>query len=70
MKPNTLAPVASPCVNWCEINPGNGFCRGCCRTLEEITIWSSANELEKLAICHQLPERKAQYDAHQNPGLD
>ncbi|CAN1517239.1 COG3313 Predicted Fe-S protein [Burkholderiaceae bacterium] len=70
MKLNTLASIASPCINWCEINPSNGFCRGCFRTLEEIAIWSSANEVEKLAICHQLPERKAQDIAYQNHGLD
>ena len=70
MKLNTLASIASPCINWCDINPSNVFCRGCFRTLEEIAIWSSANEVEKLAICHQLSERKAQDIAYQNHGLD
>ena len=70
MKLNTLASIASPCINWCEINPSNGFCRGCFRTLEEISIWSSANEVEKISICHQLPERKDQEIAYQNHGLD
>ncbi|MCE7504765.1 DUF1289 domain-containing protein [Polynucleobacter sp. IMCC30063] len=59
MKLNPIAPIASPCINWCEINPDNGFCRGCYRTLEEIAAWSSANETERQLICLRLPERKA-----------
>ena len=59
MKLNCVTPIASPCVNCCEINPANGFCRGCFRTLEEIAAWSSANETEKKRICLRLPERKA-----------
>ena len=59
MKMHRATPIASPCINWCEMNPANGFCRGCFRTLEEIAAWSSANETERQRICLRLPERKA-----------
>ena len=52
--------VPSPCVNWCEINPENQFCRGCYRTLTEIAEWSDLSDLEKLEVLSKLPSRKPQ----------
>jgi len=53
-----LTTVPSPCINWCEINPTNGFCRGCYRTLAEIAQWSELPESDKLKVCVQLDERR------------
>nr|WP_245640577.1 DUF1289 domain-containing protein [Polynucleobacter sinensis] len=50
--------VPSPCVNWCEINPNDGYCRGCYRTLIEIASWSELSDLDKLAIWDKLEARK------------
>ncbi|HUN91380.1 MAG TPA: DUF1289 domain-containing protein, partial [Burkholderiaceae bacterium] len=38
------APVASPCVNVCHIEPGTGCCEGCLRTLDEIAGWISYSD--------------------------
>ena len=31
--------VASPCISVCEMDRGDGLCRGCFRTLDEIAAW-------------------------------
>ncbi|MBU3564916.1 DUF1289 domain-containing protein [Polynucleobacter sp. MWH-HuK1] len=54
----TTAP--SPCINWCDINPENGYCRGCYRTLNEIADWSDMTNSEKLEVWAQLSIRKPQ----------
>jgi predicted Fe-S protein YdhL (DUF1289 family) len=56
----TLTIVPSPCINWCDINPENGYCRGCYRTLNEIAGWSALSNTEKLAIWGELKVRKPQ----------
>ena len=33
--------VASPCIQICIIEPSDGLCVGCARTLDEIAGWSS-----------------------------
>jgi predicted Fe-S protein YdhL (DUF1289 family) len=55
-----LTTVPSPCINWCDINPENGYCRGCYRTLTEIADWSDLTNPEKLEVWTQLPSRKPQ----------
>nr|WP_251368107.1 DUF1289 domain-containing protein [Polynucleobacter asymbioticus] len=55
-----LTTVPSPCINWCDINPENGFCRGCYRTLSEIANWSELANSEKLEVWEKLEARKPQ----------
>jgi len=55
-----LTTVPSPCNNYCEIDPENGFCRGCYRTLTEIASWASLTDLEKLEVYAHLSERRPQ----------
>ena len=56
----TLTTVPSPCINWCDINPENGYCRGCYRTLNEIANWSELSDPEKLEVWSELTKRKPQ----------
>jgi predicted Fe-S protein YdhL (DUF1289 family) len=42
------------------MNPENGYCRGCYRTLTEIANWSGLTDSEKRLICEQLVARKPQ----------
>nr|WP_256205797.1 DUF1289 domain-containing protein [Polynucleobacter asymbioticus] len=56
----TLTSVPSPCINLCDMNPENGYCRGCYRTLNEIADWSDLSNMEKLAVWSQLSKRKPQ----------
>jgi len=36
----TNAGPASPCINICSLDE-QGYCRGCCRSRDEIAEWSS-----------------------------
>jgi predicted Fe-S protein YdhL (DUF1289 family) len=42
------------------MNPENGYCRGCYRTLTEIADWSELSNMEKLEVLSQLQARKPQ----------
>ncbi|MEI6611463.1 DUF1289 domain-containing protein [Polynucleobacter sp.] len=55
-----MTTVPSPCINWCDMNPENGYCRGCYRTLTEIAEWSEFSNTEKLEVWSQLETRKPQ----------
>lgn len=56
------AAVASPCINVCQMDEVSGLCRGCFRTLEEITGWSRAADEEKLTILVAVDHRRAEHD--------
>jgi predicted Fe-S protein YdhL (DUF1289 family) len=49
----------SPCLGICLMDPRTRTCRGCLRTIEEITGWYSASSAEKRAILKRLEERRA-----------
>ncbi|QWD93185.1 DUF1289 domain-containing protein [Polynucleobacter asymbioticus] len=53
-----MTAVPSPCNHYCEIDPQNGYCRGCYRTLAEITSWSVMTDEEKLAVYAHISERR------------
>ncbi|HVY07337.1 MAG TPA: DUF1289 domain-containing protein [Burkholderiales bacterium] len=57
---NDAAPkdVPSPCVNVCQMNPYNGLCRGCMRTIAEIAGWLDFTPAEKRAVLDQLEQRR------------
>lgn len=50
--------VPSPCSGVCKMDPDHGWCKGCYRTLEELTQWSRATDATKLAIWAQLEQRQ------------
>ena len=49
--------VPSPCVRVCRIDPRRGWCIGCRRTLEEITLWGSLDPDGRRAILARLKGR-------------
>jgi uncharacterized protein len=51
------ATVPSPCTNVCRIDRRSGWCEGCRRTVDEITRWPLASDVERLAILDELPKR-------------
>ena len=53
-----MARLLSPCINVCVIDPGNGFCQGCGRTLAEIARWSGMTDGERVRIMAELALRK------------
>jgi uncharacterized protein len=55
------APVASPCVNVCEMDAATGWCAGCLRSIDEIAGWSRLSEAARLQVCDQLPQRRIEW---------
>ena len=50
----------SPCINVCEMDEHVGLCKGCLRTIEEITAWSSMSDADKhIVMTHLLSRRFA-----------
>ena len=54
--------VESPCIDVCEMDPATGYCKGCTRTIEEITAWSRIGDDEKRAILARVAAREAALD--------
>jgi uncharacterized protein len=55
--PDTRMP-ASPCIGICLVDPASGHCRGCLRSIAEITKWYAAGAAEKRAMLAVLAERR------------
>lgn len=50
--------LASPCINLCQMDAHSGLCLGCFRTIEEITVWSRADEATRAAILAAVARRR------------
>jgi hypothetical protein len=48
----------SPCVHTCVVDQVSGFCRGCGRTLREISYWTRYTREERQRILELLPLRR------------
>lgn len=51
------APVPSPCVSICVMNPVTGWCEGCLRTLAEIGDWAHADVAAKRQVWQTIAKR-------------
>jgi hypothetical protein len=60
-----LAPVPSPCIDVCRMNPDTGWCEGCLRTIDEIAGWSSLDDAQKRAVWDAIDVRHTQLMAEQ-----
>ncbi len=49
--------IATPCVNYCWIDPAHGLCEGCGRTRDEIAEWCFISQERRLAVMAELKER-------------
>lgn len=54
----TLPTIPSPCIAVCQLDPKSGLCIGCFRTVEEIGVWSTASDAERLEMLNRLKERR------------
>ncbi|PZQ11655.1 MAG: DUF1289 domain-containing protein [Ancylobacter novellus] len=52
------APIKSPCVKICVVDPSTGWCEGCFRTLAEIGSWSRYSVAERDAVMGLLLARR------------
>lgn len=48
----------SPCIAVCALDPATGYCRGCLRTIVEISRWVLLAREEKQRILAALPGRR------------
>lgn len=55
----TLTDPPSPCTKVCVIDPARDLCRGCHRTLDEITAWGFASPARKHAILAAVARRQS-----------
>lgn len=55
---NPFDDVPSPCIKVCAIDADLGICRGCLRTLNEITVWSTLSPGSKRAVLARLDQRR------------
>jgi hypothetical protein len=47
----------SPCINICVIDPASRLCKGCLRTIDEITAWSRLSDAQRRSLMAELPSR-------------
>lgn len=55
--PDFDAPIPSPCVALCKRDRERGMCLSCFRTLDDIRVWNSADNGQRLQIWHDLLAR-------------
>ena len=53
----SAAPISTPCVNVCVVDPASALCIGCGRTVDEIAAWPAMPETERLAVMAGLDAR-------------
>jgi uncharacterized protein len=52
------ADVESPCIRECVIDERSGYCRGCWRTLDEISFWVSYTPAQRQRVTQSLEKRR------------
>lgn len=50
--------IPSPCEGVCKIDIIDGLCKGCLRTIDEIELWSSMSNEDRLLVVGKLRERR------------
>ncbi|MFB0936474.1 MAG: DUF1289 domain-containing protein [Propionivibrio sp.] len=58
-----LPKTASPCINECRLDPRTGWCRGCLRTIDEISAWPDASEAARRSILEVVLKRRGELSA-------
>ncbi|MBT9373104.1 DUF1289 domain-containing protein [Rhizobium sp. CSW-27] len=49
--------MLTPCILVCSLDDKTGLCFGCGRTRDEIGLWTSYSDAERLQIMAELPAR-------------
>jgi hypothetical protein len=50
--------VPSPCISVCEMDEATSSCKGCFRTLAEISQWSRMADADKIAVWQLIEARQ------------
>jgi predicted Fe-S protein YdhL (DUF1289 family) len=54
-----MTDIDSPCTRICVVDDESGLCRGCHRTLVDISYWVNYSRAGKLAVLIKVAQRKA-----------
>lgn len=57
MPMTTKSPIASPCIQVCNLDEASGQCWGCGRTRAEIAQWTGYTHAQRAALMKTLPQR-------------
>jgi predicted Fe-S protein YdhL (DUF1289 family) len=49
----------SPCISVCRIDPEDGLCIGCQRTIDEIAGWGTMSPEQRMEVWRLIAERRA-----------
>ncbi|MFD0669469.1 MULTISPECIES: DUF1289 domain-containing protein [unclassified Ramlibacter] len=52
-------PAPSPCTSVCRMDPANGLCDGCLRSIDEIAGWGMLPDAQRRAVWRLLEQRAA-----------
>ena len=63
----SAAEPISPCIAVCVLDPKSGYCRGCLRTIAEISAWVSLDAEGKRRILAALAQRRLDAGAGGSP---
>jgi predicted Fe-S protein YdhL (DUF1289 family) len=63
------APVASPCIDVCAIDPRTGWCEGCLRTIDEIAAWGALDDSLKREVLQLVAARRLGRDRSRAEGV-
>ncbi|XUY25543.1 DUF1289 domain-containing protein [Agrobacterium sp. rho-8.1] len=55
--------METPCINVCSLDPDDGLCVGCYRTIDEIMGWSGYGDAARSAIMNELANRMSSRNA-------
>ena len=50
--------LPSPCISICKLDKSTGYCDGCFRTEDEIALWPSMSDEDKLNMLNILRQRQ------------
>ena len=59
--------MVSPCVNICELGESGCRCKGCGRTIQQITEWGSYSKEKRKQITKQLLQQQAHERDSEDP---
>lgn len=56
-QPDSAKRPFSPCISICELEEEVGICRGCGRTMAEISNWLKYDDAARESVLRKLPAR-------------
>jgi predicted Fe-S protein YdhL (DUF1289 family) len=57
-RPAFAGRTRSPCISVCRIDPADGLCIGCHRTIDEISNWGSMTPEQRIVVWQLIGERR------------